>query len=405
LSFVLFACAIGARAGSLDDLIASTLAISPEITAAEAEIDAARAVREGADVRENPEVSASLGGKSAGDGAASDQGFAWSIALEQPVQFGRRRALQRALAEHDMAAAEAALEQIKREIEARVRLLALAHAFATQREEAARDVAARAAEILTELKQREPAGIVPLLETRTLEGHVIALQQHAAADAVEAATARAALRVLTGREPGADLDVDTALPALPSDEAFADAARSWNADVLLARKAVERQRAEVELIRRDTVPGYTVSPFAEGEQVGDASEVTVGVGVSIPWAVRNKNASGIAAAEAGVRKAEAALASAEREVAVQAAEERAAYDAALKALSEDGAERIDALKDAVELGDRHYRIGAVPLSTYLDLHAQYFDALESWLATREQAEQARLGLQTLTGLDLEGASP
>jgi cobalt-zinc-cadmium efflux system outer membrane protein len=178
--------------------------------------------------------------------------------------------------------------------------------------------------------------------------------------------------------------------------------------MLLARGTVERQKAEVELARRDTVPGYTVSPYAEGEQVGDASEVTVGVGVSIPWAVQNKNAAGISAAEARVRKAEASLAVVEREIAVQVAEQSAAYNAARAALNPDGSERIEAMRQAVELGDRHYRIGAVPISTYLDLHAQYLDALEAWLATRERAEQARMELEVLTGLDLsdhKGSSP
>ena len=88
--FILFACAVVTSAGSIEDLVASALATSPEIAAAEAEIDAARAARQGADVRDNPEFSASLGGKSADDGDASDQGLAWSVAIDQPVN-GRPR--------------------------------------------------------------------------------------------------------------------------------------------------------------------------------------------------------------------------------------------------------------------------------------------------------------------------
>jgi cobalt-zinc-cadmium efflux system outer membrane protein len=338
--------------------------------------------------------------------------LSWSVALDQPVTHAARRTLQRALAEREIAAAEAALEQVKRGIAARVRLLALSHTFAARREKAARDVATRAGEILAELRLREPAGMVALLETRTLEGHVIALQQDAASDAAEAATARAVLNALAGRDTFAPLELgaetDAALPDLPPDAALVDAARSWSADLLLAQRDVERRRAEVDLSRRETSTGYTISPFAEGEQVGEASEVTVGVGVSIPWAIRNTNAAGIAAAQARVRQAEALLAAAEREVAVRVAELRAAYDAARSALDADSEKRMDELKAAVELGDRHYRIGAVPIGTYLDLHEQYFDALQATLATRESAERARLELETLTGLDLsavKGSSP
>ncbi|HEY8239972.1 MAG TPA: TolC family protein, partial [Kiritimatiellia bacterium] len=105
LCFVLAASV--ARAGPLDDLVAAVLAQSPEIAAAEAEIDAARAGRTAAEVRDNPEVSASLGGKSADDGETSDQGLVWSVALDQPMASSRLRTLRRALAEREIAAAEA----------------------------------------------------------------------------------------------------------------------------------------------------------------------------------------------------------------------------------------------------------------------------------------------------------
>jgi cobalt-zinc-cadmium efflux system outer membrane protein len=395
-----------AFAESVAAFAALVLDSSPELRGWTAEIAAARAGRAAAAARSNPDVSASLGMKSADEGDVSDDGFAWSVSLDQPVEFRRRRALRQALADHEIAIAEAGLDQFRRASAARVRALALDLEFARQREAAAGDVARRAEQILDELRQREPAGLVPLLETRTLEGHVAALHQRAAAARIDGASALAALNALAGRPAAQDLQLTGVAPKLaplPDEDVLVAAAREAGFDVQLARLEVERRRTDAELSRRDAVTGYTVSPFAEGEEIGEATELTVGIGLSMPWAIWNKNAAGIAAAEARLAQAEAELATRERDVRVSVAEHAAAYAAAHEALAGAAGRQVEALREAVELGDRHYRVGAVPLTSYLDLHAQYLDALEAVLETRRRAASALLQLETLTGLSLTGA--
>jgi cobalt-zinc-cadmium efflux system outer membrane protein len=58
-------------------------------------------------------------------------------------------------------------------------------------------------------------------------------------------------------------------------------------------------------------------------------------------------------------------------------------------------------RDAADLADRHYRLGAVPLATYVELQGAYLDAVESLLATQQDALDAGLRLQLLTGLDFK----
>jgi cobalt-zinc-cadmium efflux system outer membrane protein len=56
-------------------------------------------------------------------------------------------------------------------------------------------------------------------------------------------------------------------------------------------------------------------------------------------------------------------------------------------------------REAAALADRHYRLGAVPIATYVELQSSYLDAVEALLATQEEALAAGLRLRLLTGLD------
>ena len=61
-------------------------------------------------------------------------------------------------------------------------------------------------------------------------------------------------------------------------------------------------------------------------------------------------------------------------------------------------------RDAAALADRHYRLGAVPIATYVALQTSYLDAIEALLATQQEALAAGLRLRQLTGLDFTAVS-
>ena len=49
--------------------------------------------------------------------------------------------------------------------------------------------------------------------------------------------------------------------------------------------------------------------------------------------------------------------------------------------------------------DRHYRLGAVPIATYVEMQSAYLEAVEALLDTQREAMEAGLRVQLLTGLD------
>ena len=55
---------------------------------------------------------------------------------------------------------------------------------------------------------------------------------------------------------------------------------------------------------------------------------------------------------------------------------------------------------AAALADRHYRLGAVPIATYVELQKQYLEAVEALLDTRTEALEAGHQLELLTGVSL-----
>ena len=70
--------------------------------------------------------------------------------------------------------------------------------------------------------------------------------------------------------------------------------------------------------------------------------------------------------------------------------------------------RPDALRhfrEAAETADRHYRLGAVPLSTYLEMQSGYLDALETLLTSQSEAAGHRLELERLVGRTVETEAP
>ena len=91
----------------------------------------------------------------------------------------------------------------------------------------------------------------------------------------------------------------------------------------------------------------------------------------------------------------------EREVAAAAL----VYTNARKRMATWTTERVESLREAAELADRHYRLGAVPVSTYIELQESYLEALEAINDVKADALEAALDLEQLTGANQSLANP
>jgi outer membrane protein, heavy metal efflux system len=384
---------------SISDLVSQTLAANPEIRFYEAEIAAAKAGRATAGRLTNPELSLELGQKRVRGDDARAEGMAYSVALAQPVEWAGRLGLRKAIANRDIALAELGLERFRSFLAARVKTLGYALAAQQESAAAAAEVADRFTSVREVIVQREPGGVAPALEAKIIEATEVVVQRKAGEAAVEMQKALLEINQLMGRRADAPLQVKRAefpKPAATTLAALLNAAAEHNYDLRVRRSELEQQGLKVALAKNERYPTFAVGPSLSQERAGE-NETIVGLSLSVPLPLWNNGQPAVNAAEARRIQAEASLQSALREVERQITEAWLIMQTQQKRLDGWKPEALQAFAEAAQLADRHYRLGAVPLSTYIEMQDKYLEATEAINATRLEVLRAALDLDQLIG--------
>ncbi len=385
-------------------LVEQVVRQNPELDFYRAEIAAARAGRRTAAQWQNPELSADIGSKRVLErgGRTLGDGVAWSVSVAQTFEFPGRIALRKAIANRQIEVAELGLAQFQASLAARARSKALAALAAQERADAADEVTARLRALLATLVQRDPAGVTPLLDQRIIEASVITLQRRAAQAARELQSALVELNQLRGVAAGTPLrlsghlDAPTQVPALP---VLLAVAATNNFDLRMRLSELAQQGFQVQLARNERYPNVTLAPFYAAETADDEQHI-VGLGVSLPLPLWNQNRGGVEAARAREQQAEASLRVAQRELERQVTEHALALSAQLAEMARWRPDAATQFREAAELADRHFRLGAVPVTIYVEMQVKYLDALEALLATRNEALDHWQQLEILVGQPL-----
>ena len=132
-------------------------------------------------------------------------------------------------------------------------------------------------------------------------------------------------------------------------------------------------------------------------------ETQVGLGVTVPLPLWNRNQGGIETAEARQQQAATSMLVTQRQIERQIAEKAMRYQSKLTEMGKWRPDSIEKFQEAAALADRHYRLGAVPIATYVELQKQYLEAVEALLDTKREALEAGQQIQLLTGLDFNTA--
>ncbi len=385
---------------SVQAIVAEALEKNPELKFYEAEMSAARAGRRSAGALPNPEVNVAVGQKTVRGGGVSEEGVAWSVAVLQPLEWPGRMGLRKAIANRDLELARLGHERFKAALAGRVRALAFGLFAAREKSVAAMEVAERFEALREVLVQRDPAGLTPLLETRVIEATELNAQRKATEAALAVQSTLLELNQLRGAAPDALLTVGPApLQFRPPDDRAALSALAQTNNFELRVRAVElaQQGIRVALAKNERHPAIRVGPAISEERAGDRERI-IGVGVSLPLPLWNRNAGGIEAATARQLQAEVSFQAAGREVQRKVMEAALRYETKRREMARWRPDSVRHFKEAAELADRHYRLGAVPISTYVELQKQYLDAVEGLLDTKREALEAAVELELLTGM-------
>src|SRR5262245_32174593 len=389
---------------TLDALVAEALEKNAELKFYDAESAAAKAGRKTAGLLANPEVNGSIGQKRVTGGGLSAEGVAWSVSVMQPFEWPGRIGLRKAIANHDLELAHLGYERFKIALTGRVRTLAYALFAAQEKSAAATEVAERFKALREVLVQRDPAGLTPLLETRVIEATELNAQRKASGALLATQATLLELNQLRGVSPDTPLtvsQVNLSFRPPPQDRSALMAMTRTNNFELRAR-AVElaQQGFRVTLARNERFPSLSVGPTYSEENAGNERERIIGLGVSLPLPFWNRNKGNIEAAAARQVQAEVSLNVAERDLQRKVIEAALTYETKDREMAKWRPDSVQHFKEAAEVADRHYRLGAVPISTYVELQKQYLDAVDGLLETKKEALDAAAQLELLTGLAL-----
>jgi outer membrane protein, heavy metal efflux system len=384
---------------SIAALVTESLARNPELRFYEAEIAAAKASVKSAGTWANPEVSATLGHNSV---SGAGDSVAWSVALMQPFEWPGRIPLRKAIANRDVELAELGLQKFKVTLAARIRTLGYALYSAQEKLDVAREAAQRYTELSDVLVQRDPAGLTAQLEVRTIEAASLGLQREVGKLELELQAALLELNLLRGEPAATPLRVITPLPVLqpaPALSGLLTAAMTNRFELKLLEAELQQRGERLQLAEHERKSGFSVGPMISEERAGGVDRI-VGIGFSAPLPLWNKNKGNIDAAKARQSQAETALLVQRRETERQVATALSIYQAKLNELAKWRSDSPAKFKESAALADRHYRLGAVPMTTYVELQKQYLEAVNGLLDTRREALEAALQLEVLTGTTL-----
>ncbi len=389
---------------TLDALVVETLENNPELKFYDAEISAAKAGRRTAGLLANPELSGGVGQKRVTGGGLSAEGVAWSVSVVQPFEWPGRIGLRKAIANHDIELAHLGYERFKIALAGRVRTLAYGLFAAQEKSAAATEVAERFKALREVLVQRDPAGLTPLLETRVIEATELNAQRKASEAALATQSALLELNQLRGVSPDTRLAISQAnlsfRPPPQDRSALITLARTNNFELRVRAVELAQQGFRVDLAKNERYPSISVGPTFSQENAGNDREHIIGVGISLPLPLWNRNKGNIEAAAARQVQAEVSLNVTEREIQRKVIEAALTYETKLREMAKWRPDSVQHFKEAAEIADRHYRLGAVPISTYVELQKQYLDAVEGLLNTKKEAFEAAAQLELLTGLPL-----
>lgn len=401
-SAILLVCT-SALAETPEGLVKQALQRNPELNFFVAEIAAAKGgVRTARTVR-NPELNSEVGYKNSREhsGGASGDGAIVALSFSQTVEYPGRIALRKSIANHDLVLAELHLQQFRLTLAARVRSLAYAITSAQERTKAVQEIASRTRSLDDVLKQRPLAGVAPQLEAQIISANLITFQRQERESGLAEKTIAAELNQLCGRSADVALIVNASpiIFTAVSVPSLVNAARSNAFDIRIRQVELAQQGFKVALSKNERFPAIAVGPFYSLENAIDR-EHRVGLGLSLPLPLWDRNLGNIESSKARQQQAEVSLAVTGREVekrvtqsAVTLQSKRAEIEA-----WKNGA--LSNLREATELADRNYRSGAVPLTTYVEIQKQYLEAISAFNDAKNDALEAAQTLEILTGQTL-----
>lgn len=385
---------------SVEDIVQQALAKNPELNFYRKEIEAAKGEKKAAGEWQNPQVSSSFGGKRITGGTFTGDGNAWAVSAKQTIEWPGRISLRKAIANKQLALSEFGFERFKAALAARTRILAFNLFAAQERENAVREVSERFHALRDVMVQRDPTGLTPTLELRIIEATALTIDRKVRES--ESAVKEAAIELNQLRGAPLEEVQNIASPvisfgAIPDNQTLLQMAETNNFEIKIRGAELEQQGFKLALAKNERYPSVAIGPYFAQESAGDR-EQQVGVELSFALPLWSRNTGKITAEAARKEQATTSFEVTRLNVQRQVLERAAAYRNMEREMKQWRADSIKEFQSSAALADRHYRLGAVPIATYVELQKQYLEGIETLLVTKKDALEAALQIEQLVGV-------
>jgi cobalt-zinc-cadmium efflux system outer membrane protein len=360
---------------------------SPEVQAAQAELEAARArARAAAQPLYNPSLAldaenADVNRRTAG--------------LSLPLDLSGKRRARASQGDAELRASEAGYDLRRRDIAARWLKAWSTAALATRQSELGQRRLALMQRFDELAAQRLKVGDISSPE-RDLAGLALGEAQVQQASLVgNEAAARAVLQAISGEHGSNPPALPAGLP--PATAALTPLATEQLPELVQARAEQASAEAGVQVARRARIPDPTVSLTGGQVRNGPLNDRVIGLSVSIPVPVLNTGRAEVAAAQAETDAAMANVRSRQFVLGANLAETQARYSALHSAAEAFRSGRAAAFEDRTTLLEKLWRAGEIGTSDYLVQLKQSLDTALSGLQLESQAWQAWFDYLTAAG--------
>ncbi len=260
-----------------------------------------------------------------------DRNYDSIFAINQLFEIGGKRRHRKASAQAGFEGAKAQFFEAKRTLDLAV---TRAYVAAVQAQENARVLMESAGTLRREAALAEvrlKAGEISSADKNQIEVTAGRFELDAQAAQSAAAQARVALEVLVGDpRPRGEVALSDPLESLSAPVALleVDRAGGGRPDVVAAEAALRKAEADLRLQKANRIPDPTV--LAQYEHEPPDMPNSIGLGLSFPLPLWNRNKGNIRAAEAAREQARLALEKTQAHAAADIATARLAYDSALR---------------------------------------------------------------------------
>jgi outer membrane protein, heavy metal efflux system len=387
---------------SIEALAAEVVAGNPERQFLARQIGLAQTGVQAAGRLADPEISVEFGERRTDNiqtGQRLGDGPAFAAAIMQPIEFNGRLPLRKAIAQGNVTLARIGLAQFEATLAGRARTLGHRLFAADARAESARAVAERMRGLARVIVARDPAGQGPRLDAAVLEAGAITAERTAAEAEAAYNAALFELNGLRGQPFPARVRIQrpsSSIPPLPDVSLLAEQAERGNFELLALKAQLEQQGLGVRLAEKGRAGALSIGPFINRDR-GDVKDQVVGLRATTSLPLWNRQAGDVAAAESREAQGQAAYIAARRRILAQLYGDAALYRARSDALARWPADAPQRFAAAAEEADRAYRLGAVPLPTFVAMQSGWLDALTAVLETRAGLWEAREAIRIVTG--------